>query len=434
MTSASTHSCHALIIASPASNQGKTTVTAALARLHRNLGRKVTVFKAGPDFLDPMIHHVASGNPVYNLDLWMVGEESCKQMLYQSAQDSDLIIIECGMGLYDGKPSSADLARTFGVPVVAVIDASSMAQTFGALAYGLANYQDNLPFAGVIANRVGSENHKNLLAESIPPGMTFFGAVPRSEDIVIPDRHLGLVQADEITDLDSRLDQAAKLLMEAGVTQLPAPVEFHLASTEKVEPLLSGVTIAIAKDQAFGFVYQSNLECLEAMGAELTFFSPLNNEQVPQADALWLPGGYPELYAEVLADNQASKSSVVAFAKAGNPVLAECGGMLYLLETLVDKQGNKFDMCGLLPGVSTLCQRFQGLGMQSVELNGRELRGHTFHHTKTDTPMEPAYYAQKQRGKVQGEAVYKRENVWASYLHLYFPSNPELTAMMFKGE
>ncbi len=193
MPSQNSRSCPAVLIAAPSSNAGKTTITAALARYHRNQGRVVRVFKAGPDFLDPMIHARASGQPVRSLDLWMVGEQGCRQQLYDAAGEADLILIECGMGLYDGSPSSADLARVFGVPVLAVIDAASMAQTFGAIAHGLATYQPGLPFAGVLGNRVASGNHAHLIEQSLPEGMTFFGAVRRQPEMILPDRHLGLV-------------------------------------------------------------------------------------------------------------------------------------------------------------------------------------------------------------------------------------------------
>lgn len=204
--------CPAVLIAAPASGQGKTTVTAALARLHRNQGRKVRVFKCGPDFLDPMILERASGAPVYQLDMWMVGEQESRRLLWEAAAEADLILIEGVMGLFDGTPSSADLARHFGVPVLAVIDGTAMAQTFGALALGLARYQPDLPFAGVLANRVGTLRHAQLLEGSLTEGLRWYGALSRETGIELPSRHLGLVQASELNDLDVRLDAAAEAL------------------------------------------------------------------------------------------------------------------------------------------------------------------------------------------------------------------------------
>ena len=183
-------SCPALLIAAPASSQGKTTVTAALARLHSRQGRQVTVFKCGPDFLDPQIHTVASGRPCQNLDLGMCGENDARWRLARAAQESDLILIEGVMGLFDGQPSAADLALRFGIPVMALIDAGAMAQTFGAIAHGLATYRPELPFAGVLANRAASEGHIKMLRDSLPAGMGWFGALPKSNDS-LPERHLG---------------------------------------------------------------------------------------------------------------------------------------------------------------------------------------------------------------------------------------------------
>ncbi|MBN8451283.1 MAG: cobyrinate a,c-diamide synthase, partial [Candidatus Accumulibacter sp.] len=203
--------CPAMLIAAAASGQGKTTVTAALARLHARQGRRVTVFKCGPDFLDPQIHAVASGRACYNLDLGMCGEDDARIRLARAAADSDLILIEGVMGLFDGQPSAADIACLFGIPVLALIDARAMAQTFGAVAHGLATYRPGLPFAGVLANRVGSPYHTDLLRNSLPAGMGWFGAVPRSDDS-LPERHLGLLQAAEIADLAGRLDRLADAL------------------------------------------------------------------------------------------------------------------------------------------------------------------------------------------------------------------------------
>ncbi|WP_312207249.1 cobyrinate a,c-diamide synthase, partial [Pseudomonas kuykendallii] len=207
-----TRPCPALLIAAPASGQGKTTVTAALARLHARQGRRVRVFKCGPDFLDPMILERASGQPVYQLDLWMVGEAECRRQLWQAAQEADLILVEGVMGLFDGTPSAADLARTFGLPVLAVIDAAAMAQTFAAVAHGLATFRADLPFSGVLANRVGSARHAELLRASLPATRRWYGALPRAVGIELPSRHLGLVQAEELLDLDERLDSAAGAL------------------------------------------------------------------------------------------------------------------------------------------------------------------------------------------------------------------------------
>jgi cobyrinic acid a,c-diamide synthase len=271
----------------PASGQGKTTVTAALARLHRNLGRKVRVFKCGPDFLDPMILERASGAPVYQLDLWMVGAES-RRLLWEAAGDADLILIEGVMGLFDGTPSSADLARHFGVPVLAVIDGTAMAQTFGALALGLARYQPDLPFAGVLANRVGTLRHAQLLEGSLTEGLRWYGGLSRERGIELPSRHLGLVQASELNDLDARLDAAAEALAASCDAALPPPVSFA-APAPSAATSLAGVRIGVARDEAFAFTYGANLELLRNLGAHLEFFSPLHDRELPRWTACTCP-------------------------------------------------------------------------------------------------------------------------------------------------
>ena len=259
--------CPALFVAGIASGQGKTTVTAALARFHTRQGRRVRVFKSGPDFLDPMILQAACGHPVENLDLWMVGTARSRALLYQAAQQADLILIEGAMGLYDGKPSGADLALEFGVPVAAVIDAGAMAETFGALALGLKHYRTT-PFAGVVANRVASPGHRDMLLHSLPPDIPLIAAIGRSAT-PLPERHLGLVQASELPDLLQRLDALADLVEAGGFTALPPPVSFMPSACDPLPPRLSGLNVAVARDAAFSFIYPSNLATLTGMGTHI---------------------------------------------------------------------------------------------------------------------------------------------------------------------
>ena len=424
--------CPALLVSAPASGAGKTTVTAALARLHRNLGRRVRVFKTGPDFLDPMILERASGHAVYQLDLWMAGEAHCRQLLYDAAGEADLILVEGVMGLFDGQSSSADLARLFNLPVMAVIDASAMAQTFGALALGLATYQKDLPFAGVLANRVGGAGHVAMLKESLPPSLRFFGALPRDADITLPDRHLGLVQAAEIDDLEQRLERAAVALQQAGITTLPEPVAFAPIETPSPPSWLKGQRIAVAQDAAFSFLYRANLDLLRTLGAELVFFSPLTDSALPAADSVYLPGGYPELHLDRLAANNAMRAALQSHHAQGKPLVAECGGMLYLLESLTDAQGHCAAMAGMLPGHAVMQPRLTNLGMQEMPLPEGVLRGHTFHHSRMQTPLIPLTQTRDQRAQGRGEPVYRVGRLHASYLHLYFPSNPEACARLFQ--
>lgn len=428
----STRHCPALLIAAPASGQGKTTVTAALARLHTRQGRRVRVFKCGPDFLDPMIHARASGAPVYQLDLAMVGEAESRRLLWQAAGEADLILIEGVMGLFDGRPSAADLARHFGVPVLAVIDGAAMAQTFGALAHGLATFQPDLPFAGVLGNRVASTRHGDILRDALPSAIRWFGALPRSAAVELPSRHLGLVQAAELADLDARLDAAADALAASADVDLPPTVSFAAPQVDEPAPALTGVRIGVARDAAFAFLYQANLDLLQALGAELHFFSPLADSGLPEVDSLYLPGGYPELYLPELEGNQAMAEAIRAHHQAGKPLLAECGGMLYLLDELRDKQGACGRMLGLLRGSAALQPRLTALALQAVTLPEGELRGHSYHHSRLDSPLQPLALGRCPNGKPVAEAVYRLGRLTASYIHFYLPSNPEAAAALLR--
>ncbi|MBM7060717.1 cobyrinate a,c-diamide synthase [Pseudomonas sp. UL073] len=424
--------CPALLIAAPASGQGKTTVTAALARLHARQGRRVRVFKCGPDFLDPMILARASGLPVYQLDLWMIGEAECRRLLWEAAGSADLILIEGVMGLFDGNPSAADLARRFGVPVLAAIDGSGMAQTFGAMAHGLASYQADLPFAGVLGNKVGSLRHGEILRDALPPSLRWFGALPRSAAVELPSRHLGLVQANELADLDARLDAAADALAASADTTLPAPVRFAAPTDAPLPPVLAGVRIGVARDAAFAFLYEANLDLLRALGAELRFFSPLADHELPAVDSLYLPGGYPELHLASLASNQPMATAIRAHHAVGKPIHAECGGMLYLFERLTDQHGQSADMLGLLPGSGTLQPRVAALALQEVELPEGRLRGHTYHHSTLDSALTPLAHGECPNYRRTAEAAFRQGRLTASYIHFYLPSNPLAAAELFR--
>lgn len=422
--------CPALLVSAPASGQGKTVITAALARRHRMAGRRVRVFKCGPDFLDPMILEQASGAPVYQLDLFMCGEGECRRLLHQAALEADLILVEGVMGLFDGDPSAADLAACFGLPVLAVLDGSAMAQTFGALVHGLASWRSTVRIAAVLANRVGSARHGAMLAESLHGDVQWLGALPRDADIAFPERHLGLVQAAEIADIEERIERAAASLPEEALW-LPDPVEFAAPETAQIIPeLLAGTRIAVARDAAFSFIYPANLDCLRAMGADPAFFSPLVDVCLPACDAIWLPGGYPELHLDRLAGNLAMRDAIRAHHAGHKPILAECGGMLYCLDELGDGKGARAPMLGLMPGRAVMQPRLAALGLQQLDLPHGPLRGHTFHYSRLETPLLPYAIARNPNGG-SGEALFRRDSLLASYIHGYFPSSPAAVAALF---
>lgn len=426
------HACPALIVTAPASSQGKTTVVAALARLHARQGKRVRVFKCGPDFLDPQIHAVASGDPCENIDLWMGGEADARWRLARAAQNADLILIEGVMGLFDGDPSAADLAQLLGIPILTVIDGSAMASSFGAIAYGLKHYRPGTPLTAAFANRVGSDYHAELLKKSLPADIRWMGHLPRDDSAAMPERHLGLLPAAEIADLSTRLDRMADALAKTDAALLPPPVDFADSPCPTLPPLLAGTTIAIARDAAFCFVYPANIECLEAMGARLVFFSPLADTALPACDAVWLPGGYPELHGRPLAANRALWTALTRHVAAGKPLFAECGGMMALFETLIDGAGQPHRLGGLIPGTVTMQKKLAALGMQEVSLDQHPpLRGHTFHYSRAQTALAPIARATRKQGASEGEPVYRIGRLTASYLHLYFPSSPLAAASLF---
>jgi cobyrinic acid a,c-diamide synthase len=436
----------AVLIAAPASGQGKTTVAAALARLQARQGRRVRAFKCGPDFLDPLWLGLATGAPVHNLDLWMTGETDIRARLHAASLEADLIVIEGVMGLFDGEPSAADLAQKLGLPVLAVIDASAMAGTFGALAFGLSHYRPGLRWAGVLANRVAGESHAQMLQDALVGGdgagavSGWLGALMRNPACVLPERHLGLTAASELPDALARLDAAADALAETPLGRMTAAdwqawaVEFPAPPEASSTPsLLAGRTVAVARDASFSFIYPANLDALRALGAELVFFSPLVNEPLPACDAVWLPGGYPELHAAALARAQASRDSLRAHVQAGLPVWAECGGMMVLFDELIDREGQTHAGWGLLPGRVRMGERLATLGPHQLGLAAGMLRGHSFHYSRCETELAPALHTESVRGGVAktGEAVYQRGTLRASYFHAWFASNLAATAALF---
>jgi cobyrinic acid a,c-diamide synthase len=443
----------AVLVAAPASGQGKTTVAAALARLHARAGRRVRVFKCGPDFLDPQWLALASGAPVHSLDLWINGEADCRARLHAAAMSAELLIVEGVMGLFDGRPCAADLAERFGLPVLAVIDARAMAGTFGALAFGLRNFRPGLPWLGVLANRVAGERHADMLREALREPAQWLGGLPRGPAFTLPERHLGLVTTGDTADALARLDAAADALAATPLGALPVealprvrfdaprPAEPATATTTATVTAaarpLAGRTVAVARDAAFAFIYPANVDVLEMLGARVVFFAPLAGDTLPACDAVWLPGGYPELHAAALSACAPLREALAAHAAAGKPVWAECGGMMALFDTLVAADGTAHAMWGLLPGASTMGKRLAGLGPQVLRLaDGGTLRGHTFHYSTSDTSCPAAARTSPPPGQPgatarSGEAVLVHGGVRASYFHAWFASDPRATARLF---
>lgn len=422
-----------VLVAAAASGQGKTTITAALARRFLREGQRVRVFKVGPDFIDPMLLERASGAPVHTLDLWMVGLELCRRQLAAAASSADVVLIEGVMGLYDGAPSAADLAREFDIPVLAVIDAAAMAQTAGALVLGLRDYGP-VDLAGVIANRVAGAAHARMVEDSLR-GVPLLGALPEQAQRM-PERHLGLVPPEEVERIDVILDALADQLQldEQAWSALAPRLPDHTLPEKAIPPLLAGKIVAIARDAAFCFIYAANLDTLHALGARMLFFSPLADEPVPDgADAVWLPGGFPELHGALLTKAGRWQASIRAAHAAGLPILAECGGMMAVSESITDQGGHSWPMPGLLPGKALMQKRLGGLGSQGLQTAQGLLRGHTFHYSRLETTQTPVTHAVQHPTGSAGEAVYRVGSMTATYLHAFFLSNPQAAAALLTG-
>jgi cobyrinic acid a,c-diamide synthase len=399
-----------LIISAPQSGAGKTTVTLALLAALAKRGIRVRGAKSGPDYIDPMFHAAATGSPSANLDSWAMPPSFLDHLVTRSGRGADLVVIEGAMGLFDGVPiprrtgAAADLAAHFGLPVVLVLDVFAQAQSAAAVARGFATYDSAVRIPGVILNRVAGERHRTLVCDAIGAcGMRVFGALPHDERIILPERHLGLVQAAEQADFDMRVaalaDLAERHLDIEALLAIAAPLPVSEPSgTHALPP--PGQRIALAFDEAFSFVYPHVLEGWKDAGAEIFHFSPLADEPPPDnCDACWLPGGYPELHAGRLAAAQRFRTGLSRFSQT-RPVHGECGGYMVLGRTLEDADGSTHAMAGLLGHATSFAKRKMQLGYREARLlsdsplgqAGDVVRGHEFHYSSlitagTDEPL-----------------------------------------------
>jgi cobyrinic acid a,c-diamide synthase len=429
-------SARAVLVSAIASGQGKTTVTAALARKLTREGQRVQVFKAGADFIDPLILERACGRPVHVLDLWMVGQVACRELLSRAFRDADTILVEGAMGLYDGDPSAAHLARALGIPVLAVLDVSAMAQTAGAVAMGLRDFGP-ARVVGVIANGIASARHGEMVAAALRD-IPLLGTLPR-QDSPLPERHLGLVLPAEVRELEHRLDRLADSLIlndDAWGHISCVPISAHeVTAADTYAASLAGQNVAVARDEAFAFIYPANIECLQRLGSSVQWFSPLADDEVPQgADAVFLPGGYPELHGEVLSCARRFHESLRGAHARHTPILAECGGMMVLTDALVDLEGRSWPMAGLLRGTTRMQSRLANLGLQAWDTGVGVLRGHTFHYSTFDTPLTGIARTATHPRQGAGELIYREGSITGSYFHAYFASSPPAISGLLKAD
>ncbi len=453
-----------LVIAAPHSGSGKTLVTLGLLRALRNRGVKVVSAKAGPDYIDPGFHAAATGQPCINLDYWAMGKNAVLDSARRHSAEAELLLVEGVMGLFDGphgaKGSTADLADALGLPVLLVVDAAKQGQSIAALVQGFANFRRDIKFAGVIFNRVASDRHEQILFSALTPVIPakagihldaatqhmnidsrfrgndgsivvpILGALRQIDSLSLPSRHLGLVQAQENQRLEEFIETAAarvsretfldKILESAAILK-----NHDQLSTQILQPL--GQKIAIARDDAFSFAYPHILDGWRKLGVELSFFSPLANEQPPQADAVFLPGGYPELYAGKLASNTCFLDGLRSHKGL---IYGECGGYMVLGDGLIDAQGQRHAMAGLLPLTTNFAKRKLHLGYRQLQpLAGpwqQPLRGHEFHYSTIEANGggDPLFHAKDAAGNDLGTIGQRVGNVMGSYAHVISAAPP----------
>jgi cobyrinic acid a,c-diamide synthase len=427
-----------LMIAAARSGAGKTTVTLGLVAALRRRGIDVRTAKSGPDYIDPAFHAAASGQPGTNLDSWAMPPPLLDRLAIDAAGADGLLIVESAMGLFDGvtapkgrSGAASDLAARFRIPVVLVLDISGQAQTAAALARGFAVHDPSVAIAGVILNRVASERHRRMAADAIAAiGLPILGAVPRETTLTMPERHLGLVQASEHPALSAFLDRLADLaerhLDLAAIVALAGNLTIEAPETDKGSLSPPGQRIALARDAAFSFTYPHILAGWRAAGAEILPFSPLANEPPPDhADAAWLPGGYPELHGPALAAATTFRGGLARFAQT-RPVHGECGGYMALGAGLIDADGVRHEMAGLLGHTSSFARRKLHLGYRAATLDdgalfgATRLRGHEFHYaTLTDPgPDAPLARLRDAAGDDLGQAGGRRGRVSGSFFHV----------------
>ncbi len=442
------------LVAGPASGVGKTTVTLALLAALRKKGLVVQPFKCGPDFIDGGHHAVACGRVSRNLDGWMLSLDANREVFDGAALGADVCVIEGAMGLFDGVDgsseagSAAEIAKWLGLPVVLVVDAAAAARSAAALVHGFETFDPNLRLAGVIFNNVAGPSHFRLPRDAVAKHCKapVLGQLPREKRIHIPERHLGLFTAGEECLGESQIGLLAELAasnvdLDQLLSSLPV---LRIASRQSGQDLPRRVRIGVARDRAFCFYYEDNLDALRAAGAEIVEFSPLKDRRVPaDVDALYIGGGYPELYVERLATNGEMLSSVREFAEAGNPIYAECGGLMYLAEEIVTFEGKSASMVGALPLRVRMTERLVNFGYTEIHLTadcllgceGTKVRGHSFHCSELQGPvqMDHVYRTRNFLAGREGIEGFRRKNILASYVHLHFGSNPNVATSFVRN-
>ena len=438
-----------IVIAATHSGAGKTTITCGIISALRKRGLKVQSYKVGPDYIDTGFHEIAAGRPAKNLDSWLVGKDKLEEIFYNSIGDADIAIIEGVMGLYDGGrggiSSTAEIAKILNAPVILVIDAKSAGISVAATALGFREFDKNLNVAGVILNRIGSDSHEKMIVDALNKiNIKSFGAIRRNEEIILPSRHLGLIQATENNFADVLDKISEKISAQIYLDEILNLAE-KFSESKKIYSLIPNnysLKIGVAKDEAFSFYYDESLRELEKLGAEIIFFSPLHDENLPKVDGIIFGGGYPELFAAQLEGNKKIRSEIKRAAENNLPIYAECGGYMYLMNFLTDFEGKIFEMCGIIPTQAIMTEKLQMVGYVDATIKkdcilgkvGEKIHAHEFHFSKeVGSLTENIFSCEKLRTGEKYFAGYADKNIVASYLHIHFAGCPSSAENFIKS-
>lgn len=435
------------MITGTSSGSGKTTITIALLRALKNKGYSVQPYKCGPDYIDPMFHKMATGHSSYSLDGWMLKEEKIKEIFYKNIQNSDIGIIEGVMGYYDGLGveldcgSSYQIAKMLKIPSLLVVDGSKSSTSVAAIVKGFLSITEKSYIKGIIVNKVSGEKHYQLVKTAIERynDVECYGYMKKLSDISFESRHLGLIPTDEIPDIDNDINSLANEItqtIDLDKLYRDGFIENYDVKEEKIKKTYNK-RIAIAKDKAFNFYYPSNIDLLKSLGIELVEFSPLKDSKLPaNIDGLYLGGGYPEVYAKELEENKSIREDIRLKIENGLPVYAECGGLMYLTNSIENKSGDTHKMVGVIDANSQMTSRLQHFGYVEVSIGEKEvIKGHEFHYSKIqdNAEFEKIYKVYKRRENEivdTWECGYHINNILASYVHINFESNREFLYKM----
>lgn len=414
------------LIAAPSSGTGKTTLTLGLLRALKNRGMAVQSFKCGPDYIDTKFHTMASGRESVNLDLFLSSKSHVEKLYNKYLQSKDVAVVEGVMGLFDGydrmKGSSAEMADILNVPVILVVNAKSVAYSVAPLIYGFKNYYKNINLAGVIFNFVGSESHYNFLKEACRDvEVESLGYLPKNSEVEIPSRHLGLT-LDEKYRFDDFADNVASIVEQyIDIDRLLEITKSQMNFTKEAPMKVRSkdLRIAVAQDEAFNFVYNENVESLKKLGI-VTFFSPLRDTKLPDVNFIYLPGGYPELYAKRLSGNTAMIHSIKQYAESGGKILAECGGMMYLSTSIISNDGTEYPMVDVLKQTASMERMKLKLGYRQFCYNNIEFKGHEFHYSDVSDDVASVTKIYNAKRIEVGTKLLRYKNVIAGYTHLYW--------------